>query len=128
MSTRSCNLLVIDDDPDIVELIKETLASVEGIKFAVNVSDNGQMGYVKAKELKPDLIILDVVMPRWNGFQTYEKLKSFDDTSKIPVIFLTAAHEKADIEKAVKLGVKHYLTKPFQPENLVKKVKEVLGN
>ena len=127
MSTQTCNLLIIDDDADIVELIKETLSTVENTKFNVNVSDNGQMGYVKAKELKPDLIILDVVMPRWNGFQTFEKLKSFDDTAKIPVIFLTAAHEKADIDKAVQLGVKHYLTKPFKPESLLKKVKEILG-
>ncbi len=126
MSTRNINLLVIDDDQDIIELIKETLSTVEGAKFLINACDNGQMGYVKAKELRPDLIILDVVMPRWNGFQTYEKLKSIDETAAIPVIFLTAAHKKEDIEQAVKLGVKNYLTKPFDPAALVKKIREVM--
>jgi CheY-like chemotaxis protein len=126
MNTGRYKVLVVDDDDSLIELVRETLSSIKSAKILITATDNGQSGYVKAKELKPDLILLDVYMPRWDGFQVYAMLKDHDETRNIPVVFLTASHDKSDIEKALKMGVRHYLAKPFDPEALLKKVKEIL--
>lgn len=118
-------VLIVDDEPDVVQLIKETLTLEKGVYNSFS-ADNGQLGYIKAKEIMPDIIILDVNMPRWDGYQTYLKLKSTMGTAHIPVIFLTASNKREDIDKALKLGIKHYLIKPFDPKDLLTKLKSIL--
>jgi CheY-like chemotaxis protein len=126
METKRFNIFIVDDDPDVVETVKETIHTIQEAIFSITVCDNGHTAYIKAKELFPDLILMDVTMPRWDGFQAYEKLQDNESTAKIPVLFLTAANRKEDLQRAVKLKIKHYLAKPFDTETLVKKIREIL--
>lgn len=126
MQTPRFRVLIVDDDPDVLETVKETLHTVQEALFSLTVCDNGHAAYIKAKELKPDLIIMDVRMPRWDGFQAYERLKECEETASIPVLFLTAAAGREDIERARRLQVKHYIAKPFDPDTLVRKIRDIL--
>ena len=127
MAKQVYKILIVDDNPDVVELIKESLDLIDTVRFEFIVCDNGQLGYIRAKEHLPNLIFLDVKMPRWDGYQAYENLMANDATSGIPVVFITALHEKDDILKAKTLKIKHYIVKPFDIETIIKKTKEILG-
>ncbi len=126
MEKKTFHILAVDDDSDIIELIKEVVFEIKSARIQITTCDNGQLGYIKAKELLPDLILLDIRMPRWDGYQVFEHLKTNDETSKIPVLFITASINKADIEKARHMGIKHYLGKPFDVNTLSEKIKEIL--
>ena len=77
---------------------------------------------------RPDLIILDIMMPEVNGFDILKMLKEDEDTRQIPVLVLTVRNLKADIDKAMSLGANHYMTKPFEPAELIAAVKELVSN
>ncbi len=116
-------ILVVDDEIIIVSPTKITLKQ-EG--YEVIVASNGEDGYKKAKKEKPDLILLDVMMPVLDGWQTLKLLKSNQETAKIPVVMCTVKDKLGDIEKGFSLGVNGYLVKPFNIEELIRKVKEIL--
>ncbi|MCK5450814.1 MAG: response regulator [Candidatus Omnitrophica bacterium] len=117
-------ILVVDDEPHIVLLVKSRL---KANGFEVVTAENGLMGYEKAKEEHPDLIILDVLMPELNGYETLLKLKSDEETKNIPVIMFTAKSQIEDVEKAQEAGACDYVVKPFSPPVLLGKIKNVLG-
>ncbi len=75
----------------------------------------------------PDLVILDIMMPRLDGYQTCEKLKADDKTKDIPIVFLSAKAQQSDIEKGRAYGVSEYLTKPFDPSELLEVVDRLVG-
>ena len=112
MEMRSFTVLVVDDTPTNVMILKKTLLNSG---YDVLTAENGSNGRKIAEEKKPDLILLDIMMPGEDGFETISKLKSNPATASIPVIFLTAL---ADIESKVsgfELGAVDYITKPFHP-------------
>ncbi|MBL7072736.1 MAG: response regulator [Candidatus Omnitrophica bacterium] len=117
-------ILVIDDEPDLVKAIKIRLNQVG---FEVVVAYNGEEGAIKAKEEKPDLILLDVLMPEMDGFQTIKKLKKDLSTKSIPVIMLTAKSQLDDVIEATDLGAADYVVKPFDYRILVEKIKKSIG-
>lgn len=117
-------ILICDDDPVILRLLEVNL-EMEG--YDVLSAHHGEEAYEIAGRELPDLIILDIMMPRWDGYQTAEKLKSDDKTEAIPIIFLSAKAQQSDIDKGKSYGVAEYLTKPFDPTDLIEVVERHLG-
>lgn len=116
-------ILVIDDQPSITKLVSVKLTK-EG--FKVIEALDGEEGLNKAKEERPDLIILDVMMPRMDGWEVREKLREDRHCQNIPVIMLTAMGHFEEQLKGLEGGIEDYLTKPFSPAALAGLVKEVL--
>ncbi|HEV3471725.1 MAG TPA: response regulator [Actinomycetota bacterium] len=116
-------ILVADDDPVILRLIQVNL-ELEGYK--VLTANNGEEAVATATSETPDLVILDIMMPRLDGYQTCEQLKANDATKDIPVVFLSAKAQQADIEKGKSYGVEEYLTKPFDPTELIEVVERLV--
>lgn len=119
----SKKVLVVDDQPHIVRLIQVNLEK-EG--FQVATAGDGVEGLQRAHEIEPDLVILDVIMPRKDGFQLLRDLKADERFAETPVIMLTVKTHNADIVEGLKEGAELYLPKPFHPKELVSLVKRVL--
>ena len=124
MAQNDKRILVADDDPVILRLIQVNL-ELEG--YQVLTANNGEEALEQATAEKPDLVILDIMMPRLDGYQTCERLKAEDTTKDIPVVFLSAKAQQADIEKGKSYGVEEYLTKPFDPTELLEVVERLVG-
>jgi len=119
-------ILIIEDDLTLVEMYKKKF-SQEG--YEMIEAYNGQDGLLKAQEEKPDLILLDIMMPKMDGFQVLEKLKNDPLLAKIPVMILTnIATKPEDIKRAKKLGACDYIIKAnFVPSEIIQKVKNHLA-
>ena len=116
-------VLIVDDEPDIVESIKFNL-ELENIECME--AYDGEEAFSKAQKENPDLIVLDIMLPRINGYQIARLLK-FDESYKhIPIIMLTARTQKTDIELGNESGADEYITKPFDMDMLVALVKKYL--
>jgi CheY-like chemotaxis protein len=109
-------ILICDDDPVILRLLQVNL-ELEG--FGVLLGHNGEEAVQIAQAEQPDLILLDIMMPRMDGYEACERLKSLDETRDIPVVFLSAKAQQSDIERGKAYGVADYLTKPFDPNDLI---------
>ncbi|MFC1585490.1 PleD family two-component system response regulator [Fibrobacterota bacterium] len=120
---RNATILVIDDDRSATKLLKLNL---EVYGFNVLIAISGRDGLAKAFSELPEAIILDVRMPDLNGWHVCERLKNDPRTAGIPVLFLTAYSQETDFEKSQKLGASLFLTKPFDPEELVQKIRGIL--
>jgi len=112
-------ILSIDDDPDIRRLLEQVLG---GSGYEVITAGSGKEALQLAQTLKPDLILLDIVMPEMDGYDTCLKLQEDKNTAYIPVIFLTSRDERQDKAKAFAVGAADYLTKPFKKEQLLEKI------
>jgi DNA-binding response OmpR family regulator len=117
-------ILVVDDEPDIVALIRLKLMR-EG--FEVVEAHNGEAAIKMVTRSRPDLIILDIMMPGMNGWEVNERLKANPEYRDIPVIMLTALDELDEQFKSLQAGVRDYVTKPFNFDELVSSVRRVLS-
>ncbi|SEO92638.1 response regulator [Propionispora vibrioides] len=117
------NILVVDDEVAIRELVKFNLQK-EG--YAVLEADNGTVALQTARQNKPDLIVLDLMLPELDGLEVCRSLKNQQATAGIPIIMLTAKTEEIDKIIGLELGADDYMTKPFSPRELVARVKAVL--
>lgn len=117
------DLLIIDDIPDNIRLLSNIL-TVHG--YQVRKALSGKMALRAIDASQPDLILLDINMPEMNGYEVCKKLKSNPDTEKIPIIFLSAVTETLDKVKAFNLGGVDYITKPFQVEEVLVRIKNQL--
>lgn len=116
-------ILIVDDERDLLDLIEYNLKK-EG--FKVLKAENGEEGISKAKEHRPDLILLDIMMPKMDGLEAVEIMRKDDDLKKTPIIFLTArSDEKTEIDGLNK-GGDDYITKPISTTKLVSRIKAVL--
>lgn len=122
METKK-KVLVVDDQPHIVRLIQVNLEK-EGLEVAT--ASDGVEGIQRVRQLKPDLVILDVIMPRKDGFEVLREIKTDPELSETPVIMLTVKTHNADIVEGLREGAELYLPKPFHPKELVSLVKRVL--
>ena len=113
-------ILVVEDDKDLISLIKFNLKS-EG--FNVLLSSNGEEGLFTAKEEKPDLILLDWMLPILSGIEVLQRLKNNKDTKSIPVIFITAKGEENDKIRGLNSGADDYIVKPFSTKELIARIK-----
>jgi DNA-binding response OmpR family regulator len=119
-------ILLIEDDPFLLSMYS-TKFSME--KFQVISADDGEKGLKVSKETDPDIILLDILMPKMNGFEVLEELKKDKKTANIPVILLTNLNQKDEIERGMSMGADDYLIKAhFMPSEVVEKIKKVLEN
>jgi len=116
-------ILVVDDEEDILELITYNLMK-EG--YHVITAASGETAISKVYKEKPDLILLDLMLPGVDGLDVYRELKKRQDTSQIPIIMVTAKTEDIDIITGLELGSDDYVTKPFSPKVLLARIKAVL--
>jgi CheY-like chemotaxis protein len=119
-------VLVVEDDPDIRRVICMSL-KFRGVRDVVTASD-GEECLAVVHAVRPDLILLDVNMPRLDGYQTCRLLKADSETRLIPVIFLSAKVQQSEQEVGLEAGAVGYLTKPFDPMSLHEQIMDVLEN
>lgn len=117
-------VLIVDDEPDIVESIKFNL-ELENIE-CIEAYD-GEEAFSKAKKERPDLILLDIMLPKMNGYKVARLLKFDESYKNIPIIMLTARAQEKDIELGEETGANEYVTKPFDMPMLMDMVKKYLS-
>jgi len=122
----SQKILIVDDEAHIRMLIEQTLEELEdeGVEFFT--AENGEMALEVISEEKPDLIFLDVMMPKLNGMEVCRRVKQEMGLSDIYIVLLTAKGQESDRQKGLDVGADVYMTKPFDPELLLEKAREVL--
>lgn len=117
-------VLIIEDDPFLSEMYAVKLSD-NG--FKTEVASDGKAGLVKVLEFQPDLVLLDIVLPKMDGFEVLKEIKSKDETKETPVVLLTNLGQKGEVEKGLSLGAEEYIIKAhFTPTAVVAKVKELL--
>ena len=118
-------ILAVDDELDVLLIVKTTLQS-DG--YEVETASNGTDALALAREISPDLILLDMMMPGMSGLDVLGELKADDSTCTIPVIMLTGLSEKDKIQKALVSGTDYYIVKPFDFQDLLSKINDALQN
>jgi len=116
-------ILIIDDEKEMVDLLQMRL---EAADYEILVAYDSQEGLDKARAEKPDLILLDIMMPKMNGYQVCRELKIDDGTKGIPVVMLTAKAQESDKFWGTEVGADAYVTKPFEASELLEKIRGFL--
>ena len=116
-------VLVIDDDPVILELLRVNF-EIEG--FDVICAADGEEGFRRAREDQPDIVISDIMMPRRDGLQLLSDLKGDPRTEDLPVILLSAKAQKSEVQHGLDMGADDYITKPFDPLELIDRLNAVM--
>ena len=117
-------ILVVDDKPEVVELVTATL---EGEGYQIICAFDGREALEKIGKEKPDLVLLDIIMPTMDGLEVLAKVKNDRQTKGIPIIMLTAKGQKLDKDKGIRLGAEDYIIKPFSPSHLLTKIEEIMA-
>lgn len=117
-------ILLVEDEKDMVYAVSLEL---EANGYEVIAAYDGQEGLQKAREEKPDLIVLDLMLPKMDGFKVCGLLKRDVRYSEIPIIMLTAKAQEEDVRLGEEMGADAYIIKPFEPQTLLTKIKELLG-
>jgi len=121
--TDQKRVLVVDDEPDVLLLCRVNL-EFEG--YDVSTAPDGQAGFDACRELLPDVVLLDVMMPKMDGWQVLEAIKADDDLAHIPVVMLTAKVQDEDQIRGWSAGAAEYITKPFSPLSLSQVIGDVI--
>jgi len=116
-------ILVVEDDPDIRQLLWRYL---EKEKYQVLIAKDGEEGLEQAEKNRPDLVILDLMLPRQDGLSVLRELRKSEATASVPVLILTAKGDEADRIVGLELGADDYVTKPFSPREVAARVKALL--
>lgn len=125
MPPKTISVLVVEDDTFLADLYK-TKFELEG--FKVFSAYDGEKGLELAKKQHPDIILLDLMLPKMNGFEVLEGIKADPALGKIPVLLLTNLSQKADVDRGLSLGANDFLIKAhFMPSEVVTKIKTILG-
>ncbi len=117
-------IMIAEDERDIRELVTFSLRSLGG--FEVVQAANGAEAVERATAERPDLILMDVRMPKMTGYEACQKLKEIDTTRDIPVVFLSAKGQESEIQQGLAVGAEEYILKPFAPDELVNQVRSML--
>lgn len=118
-------ILIAEDEPDIRDLITFTL------RFAghdVIATTNGEEAWNTARREIPDLVLLDVRMPRMTGYEACQHIKADPSTHKIPVVFLSAKGQDSEVKTGMEVGATEYILKPFSPDHLTERIRVILGS
>jgi len=126
---KLANILIVDDDPDVREAVKIVL---ETQPYELTFASNGEECLEQVKKSRPDLIILDLLMPKKDGFEVIKELRGYQSYPRIPILVLTvvkkeAAGRRYELETALRMDVDDYIEKPIQPDDLVDRVKRILA-
>lgn len=120
-------LLIVDDEPHIRMLLEQTLEELEDEDVEMFIATNGQEAYEIIQKEKPQLVFLDVMMPKMNGFEVCQKIKIDLKMEDVYIILLTAKGQEMDKEKGLSVGANEYMTKPFDPDSILDKAMNILG-
>ncbi len=120
----AATVLVVEDDPTILQLL-EVNFEMEG--FTVLRAEDGLVGLDVARSKRPDVIVSDVMMPNMSGLEMVQELKADPDTAGIPVILLSAKAQGSDVRQGIEAGADDYVTKPFEPLDLIDRVTSLLA-
>ncbi len=119
-------IIIVEDEEILRNLLQKKLLA-EG--YEVDIAEDGEVGLLKIKENKPDLILLDIIMPKMGGFEMLEELQKDESLLDIPVIVVSNSGQPVEIDRAQKLGVKDWLVKTeFDPQEVIEKVIAQIGN
>jgi CheY-like chemotaxis protein len=121
------SILIVDDDPVIRNLLNQILEGFQESGVRLLTAENGEAAMESIKREKPDIIFLDVMMPKMNGFEVCDMVKRDPETKDIFIIMLTAKGQEIDKQKANALGSNYYITKPFNIDEIMRKVVDILG-
>jgi DNA-binding response OmpR family regulator len=117
-------ILIVEDDKFVRELISQKLTEE---KFEVSSAKDGEEGVLKIESEKPDLVLLDLILPGIDGFEVISKIRENPDTESIPIVILSNLGEKKDVDRGIKLGANDYMIKAhFTPKEIVEKVRSIL--
>jgi two-component system, OmpR family, alkaline phosphatase synthesis response regulator PhoP len=120
-------ILIVDDEPHIRLLLEQTMEELEDEGVELLTAGNGIDALNIVKEKRPELIFIDVMMPGMSGFEVCNKVKNELGMKELYMIMLTAKGQEVDREQGIKSGADIYMTKPFNPDEVLKKAREVLG-
>lgn len=118
------SILFVEDDVELAKVLPMRLRQ-EG--YQVSVAGNGTQAVQDARETKPDLILLDIMLPEMDGYRVCSLLKRDDRYKSIPILVLSARTQASDVRKGMASGADGYIVKPFKPEELLSKIKELLA-
>jgi DNA-binding response OmpR family regulator len=121
---EGAHVLVLEDDPAVQTLLRKQLTS-HG--FKVTVASDGLDGLLKLESVRPDIMICDMMMPNLDGIEFVKAVKGHAGTQKIPIIFLTAKTDPRSMIDGINVGARFYVTKPFQIDDLLSKVRRALA-
>jgi CheY-like chemotaxis protein len=121
----SAKILVVEDEPE-NRLLIGMILTTEG--YQVIPAVDGADALARLASEPPDLILLDLMMPQMNGFEVLERLRADPMTAPVPVIVLTALAQERDIARAVSSGAQGYVIKPFEPDELLKRIRQAIGD
>lgn len=126
MTTENKSIVLVEDDTFISGMYQTKLTS---LGFAVEVKEDGEAAWERlSQDPLPDLVLLDIVLPKKDGFEILEGLRKEDRTKNLPIILLTNLGQKPDVERGIKLGADDYIIKAhFTPSEVVDKIKKVLA-
>jgi DNA-binding response OmpR family regulator len=120
-------ILIVDDEPHIRMLIEQTLEELEDEAVSFLSAGNGEDALALISEEKPQLVFLDVMMPKMNGMEVCRRVKKELGLDNVYIVLLTAKGQELDRQKGQEVGADVYMTKPFDPEVILNKAREVLG-
>jgi len=118
------SVLIVEDDPTTVQLIEFLLRKNN---FEVLIAQDGVEALKISREKKPDLILMDVMMPKMDGIEAIEKLQESEETREIPIVILSALGQEMDVMRGLQAGASGYIVKPFSPQELLDEIKTRLG-
>jgi len=120
-------ILIVDDEPHLRLLLEQTLEELEDEGVELLTAENGEVALEKIQSEQPHLVFLDVMMPKMSGFDVCHQVKNVLEIKDVYIIMLTAKGQEFDKNKAEEMGADLYLTKPFDPDEVLAKAQEVLG-
>jgi two-component system alkaline phosphatase synthesis response regulator PhoP len=120
-------ILIVDDEPLIRTLLEETLEEFEDRGVELLTAKNGQESWEMIQEERPDLVFLDVMMPRMSGYEVCQRVKQSSKLVDVYVVMLTARGQEVDRERGNQVGADEYVTKPFDPDYIIECAARVLG-
>ncbi|MDP3720467.1 MAG: response regulator [Acidobacteriota bacterium] len=123
----SKKILIVDDEVHLRTLLHQTLEELEDEGIELHVATNGEEALAAIQSLQPDLVFLDVMMPKLSGFDVCERAKKTLGLSNVYIVLLTAKGQEFDRQRGIEVGADLYMTKPFDPDALLMKARDVLG-
>lgn len=121
-------ILIVDDEVHIRTLLEQSLEDLEeDFDVEIHTAENGQEGLDSIRSLHPGLVLLDVMMPMMSGYDVCQAVREDSDFDDVKIILLTAKGQEADRERGIEVGATQYMTKPFDPDELLDIAKEMLG-
>ena len=121
-------ILIVDDEVHIRTLLEQSLEDLEeDFDVEIHTAENGQEGLDSIRSLHPGLVLLDVMMPMMSGYDVCQAVREDTDFDDVKIILLTAKGQEADRERGIEVGATQYMTKPFDPDELLDIAKEMLG-